>query len=306
MVGAGSGGRRLSISVWASFVLAAPTIITAFIQKVVMSLFVLNIEKEEEVSSTRTQIKKVKEEEDTTKTSDRNEIKLRSTGNQYFVRVGVGNTSIRNKIFTRLEKLDLIEKISTPEEKRKYLTQKQRFMFDKTNTIPYHITEYGFFYILSNLQRFPDVGPLLSKYYRKSIIVETLISRYFDKKTIEHHTPGLHTLLLIFLSERCQIVYDAIADIEDTSINEEKQEAHYKRLDQNLDWQARSFALRLLTSLTSSLNTSGRKSSKSIYDLPSLTESDIYILKNDKKFSKLMSIAVQDANKGYDKFVPRG
>lgn len=263
---------------------------------------------EEKVSSAQNRTKNVKEGGVTT--LDSNETPGLHIKNRYLTRVSVGNLNIRNKIFHRLEKLKLIECINDEEKERiKYLNQKQRFRFNRASTKPYRITEYGLFYIFSNLHEFPDCGPLLSRYYRKSIVVRTLISRYFDKKTIEHHTPWLHALLLIFLSERCQITSNAIAEIEANSTDAKKQEFYRRKLGEDLDWQARSFALRLLTSFSLSSSaalssTSGRKKSKSIYDLPSLTESDMDILKNDKKFSNLLSIALQDVNKGYDKFMP--
>ena len=136
----------------------------------------------------------------------------------------------------RLEELELIEKAPG------------RF---PRNAIHYRLTTQGLLYQIS---RFVSIDDTISwsdflHYYSEHIIFKTLVLPYFEKKTIYRATVKLYFAIVSYLGDCYQITLDAANRIRKAreEQNREVQKYYTKRLKEDLEWQPRAFAFRLIT-----------------------------------------------------------
>lgn len=171
----------------------------------------------------------------------------------------------------RLEELKLIEKAGEA----------------KYGAINYQLTTQG---ILYQVSRFVNIDGSLSwsdflHYYSNNVTFETLILPYFEKDTIIHAGVQLYFAIVLYLGDCYQITLDA-ADrirkaIEDH--NEEDKEYFTKRLKDDLEWQPREFALKLVISFL-------RKKGDAVI---------MGQLAKDRKFVYLLREVQKDFDKGF-------
>ena len=185
-----------------------------------------------------------------------------------------GRTMAYKNVHTRikrLEKLNLIEKAG----KAKY------------GAINYQLTTQG---ILYQVSRFVNIDESLSwsdflPYYSNNVIFETLVLPYFEKDTIKHAGVQLYFAIVLYLGDCYQITLDAADRIRKAIVehNEEDKEYFTKRLIEDLEWQPREFALKLVTSFL-------RKKGGEI---------TVCQLAKDKKFVHLLREVQKDFDKGF-------
>jgi predicted transcriptional regulator len=185
-----------------------------------------------------------------------------------------GHTMAYKNVHTRikrLEKLNLIEKAG----KAKY------------GAINYQLTTQG---ILYQVSQFVNIDESLSwsdflPYYSNNIIFETLVLPYFEEDTIKHAGVMLYFAIVLYLGDCYQITLDAADRIRKAIVehNEEDKEYFTKRLIEDLEWQPREFALKLVTSFF-------RKKGGGVI---------LGQLAKDKKFVHLLREVQKDFDKGF-------
>lgn len=87
-------------------------------------------------------------------------------------------------------------------------------------------------------------------------MLTTLLSPYFEKRNIVHAAPFLHFAVILYLYRACNITNEALNKIKTIAatrtIDGDKEDSEQERQDiiatlkDDLDWHAKSFALRLL------------------------------------------------------------
>jgi hypothetical protein len=185
-----------------------------------------------------------------------------------------GHTMAYKNVHTRIKRLEELKLIEKAGEA-------------KYGAINYQLTTQG---ILYQVSRFVNIDESLSwsdflRYYSNNVIFETLILPYFEKDTIIHAGVKLYFAIVLYLGDCYQITLDA-ADrirkaIEDH--NEKDKEYFTKRLIEDLEWQPRGFALKLVT------NFLRKKRGESILGQ----------LAKDKKFVHLLREVKKDFDKGF-------
>ncbi len=230
----------------------------------------------------------------------------RGTGDEeegvvYLSRGPLSKPAVRKRIMKLLEN-GLIEKVTFDSK----TLNKKEFNFKLRRAKPFKITDYGLFCILSHEIEYPT--ELVSKYWKRSKVLTTLLSPYFEKRSIVHASPYVHWAVWLYLNKACSITNNAlnsikeaaarnIDDNKDNDDTEQERQDIIARLKDDLYWHAKSFALRLL------VFPAGGKKKKEQH------KKRIRILMNlasDKKFSKLLSTAVYEIQSTYEGLkVPR-
>jgi DNA-binding Lrp family transcriptional regulator len=175
---------------------------------------------------------------------------------------------------------------------------------------PFKITEYGLFCIMSQeIVDYPDypVG-LFSKYW-KSKVLTTLLSPYFEEKNIVHANAYLHFAVVLYLNRACKIINEAFNKIKETTgattstangdIEDSKQEQQdiiIATLKDDLEWHAKSFALKLLVDSVADKN----------YDRRTKRIGILRNLASDKKFSEFLDTVVYEVQSSYEGLVVPG
>jgi hypothetical protein len=155
--------------------------------------------------------------------------------------------------------------------------------------IYYRLTTQGLLYQLSRLVNLQDCDTLFwndfLSYYSENVIFKTLLLSYFTKETIMRSNITLYFAILSYLRDCYQVTLDA-ADRIRMAIEEKnhKNEREYvKQLKNDLLWQARIFAFRLVTD-------SPNKGGGVVLGL----------LAKDKKFLKLLTDVYKNFDKGFN------
>lgn len=223
-----------------------------------------------------------------------------STGSEeivvFFSRGPLSKPAVRKRIMKLLE-YGLIEKVALSST----TLNKEIINFNLRRAKPFKITEYGLFCILSQEIDYPV--ELFSKYW-KSKVLTTLLSPYFEKRNIVHATPFLHFAVVLYLYKACNITNEALNKIKTTAattraIDGDKEDSEQERQDiiatlkDDLDWHAKSFALRLLV-----LPAADKKDERRGRRVRILLD-----LASDKKFSKLLDTAVHEVQASYEGLV---
>jgi hypothetical protein len=187
----------------------------------------------------------------------------------------------RPAVYKRIKKLvryGLIKEVD-----KKSLTGKKRFDANLRHAKPYRVTEYGLFCMLSEVVRYQPSG-LFWRYWR-SKVMRVFLSSYFEKKTVLHPTTAMYFTIAHFLIEACIITTRRLSQIEEAikENDETERQGQITKLEDDLVWHAKSFALRLMVD-SAARNKDKRHTSRIIL-------SD---LAHDKKFVKLADTAVRD------------
>jgi hypothetical protein len=189
----------------------------------------------------------------------------------------LSRTSVRKRI-RKLVKYSLIERVD-----KKSLTEKALFAVNLHRANLFRVTDYGLFCVLSQETIYPS-GLFLR--YWQSKVMSTLLHSYFEKKTFDRLTTEMYFTIVRFLHEACSITTERLSKIEAEERKgkgkAERQE-QIKRLEDDLVWHAKSFALRLLVDSAAS-NKDKHRSSRSI----------LRNLAHDKKFFKLADTTVRE------------
>jgi hypothetical protein len=226
-------------------------------------------------------IKKEKEDQNSKNSSTESEEEIVMS----FSRGSLTKPGVRKRI-RKLLRYGLIEEVALSSR----TLNKEIINFNLRRAKPFKITEYALFCILSQEIDLP-VG-LFSKYW-KSKVLTTLLSPYFEESSLVRRTPPLHFAVALYLYRACNITNEALNKIKEvvaaTSIdsdregNEQERQDIIAKLKDDLEWHAKSFALRLLVD----------------WD-------QIHILldlKSDKKFSKLLDTVVREVQSSYEGLV---
>lgn len=185
-----------------------------------------------------------------------------------------GHTMAYKNVHTRMKRLEKLNLIENAGEA-------------KYGAINYQLTTQG---ILYQVSRFVNIDDSLSwsdflHYYSNNVIFETLVLPYFEKNTIKLAGVQLYFTIVLYLGNCYNITLDA-ADRIRKAIEEhniEDQEFFTKRLKEDLEWQPREFALKLVTSFL-------RKKSDAVI---------MGQLAKDKKFVYLLREVQRDFDKGF-------
>jgi hypothetical protein len=199
-------------------------------------------------------------------------------------------------VLKRMRKLaenGLIEIIDYGKMKKK--TREKALLDNLHRANLFKVTEYGLFCMLSELLEYEPTS-LFWRYWQTKVM-RVLLSSYFEKKSVRRIKPTLYSTIAGFLIEACSITSRSLGKIENA--RREKDEEEYQEqiriLEDDLLWHAKSFALRLLADSTSR-NKARRLKSRAI-----LSE-----LAHDKKFVKLVDMAVSEIHSPYRRVGGRG
>jgi hypothetical protein len=218
----------------------------------------------------------------------------------FFSRGPLSRPAVRKRIMKLLE-YGLIEKVDL----RNITTtlNKEIISFNLRRAKPFKITEYALFCILSQEIDYPV--ELFSKYW-KSKMLTTLLAPYFEKRNIVHASPLVHFAVVLYLNRACHITNDALKKIEKVAgvtittdgnkgddYKEQERQDIIARLKDDLDWHAKSLALRLLV-----LPAREKKEEERSKRIRALMD-----LASDKKFSKLLDTVVHEVQSSYKGFI---
>ncbi len=135
------------------------------------------------------------------------------------------------------------------------------------------LTSFGIFYVLYRVMA--DIQCLI--YYSEDIILETLLYRFFDKKTIHSHTTRLIFALINYLSQCCQLTLYYANEIR-LSTGEQKK-SNIRRFGSEHEFKAKLLVFELVTRN----DTIGSQRQKT------LDNRNIEYLLGDKKFMRLFT-----------------
>jgi hypothetical protein len=139
----------------------------------------------------------------------------------------------------------------------------------------FDITEYGLFCFLSQAQML-DFDPSMLGRRWESKTVKLLLSSYFEKETVAGRLTTLpFRVIKDFLQEALHIVNQRLSMIEESDEIDKEQIA---KLEDDLEWHAKSFALRLMVDTASEDKDKSKKSRSILNDF----------LAHDEKFVKLV------------------
>jgi hypothetical protein len=194
----------------------------------------------------------------------------------YLTRGPLSKLAVRKRI-NKLVRYGLIERVD-----KQSLTSKERFAFNLRRAKPFRVTEYGLFCVLLQETVYPS--GLLPRYWQ-SKVMSTLLSSYFEKKTVIRLTTEMYFTIVQFLHEACSITIKRLNKIEQAKKENDKAEyqEQIRELEDDLLWHAKSFALRLLVDSAASKKDK-RKRSRRI----------LSFLAHDKKFYKLADTGVRE------------
>jgi hypothetical protein len=204
----------------------------------------------------------------------------------YITRGPLTKPAVRKRI-KKLVQYGLIERVD-----KKSLTSKELFAFNLRRAKPFRVTEYGLFCFLSQVTIYPS--GLLPRYWQGKVM-RVLLSSYFEKKTVIHPTTEMYFTIVQFLHERCSITTERLSQIEKARKENDKTESQEQitRLEEDLVWHAKSFALRVLIYSAADKKDGRRRSWRSI----------LAHLARDKKFSELLDTAVREVQSSYERVV---
>jgi hypothetical protein len=219
----------------------------------------------------------------------------RSTGSEetvvvFFSRGPLSKPAVRKRI-RKLLKHGLIEKVNLSSITT---LNKEIINYNLRRAKPFKITEYALFCILFQEIDYPV--ELFSKYW-KSKVLTTLLSPYFEEGSVVHASPFVHFAFVLYLNRACRITNDAlnkikeVAAIRTTTDGDKEQERQdvMAKLEDDLDWHAKSFALRLLIFPAGDKREEQRERRFRILER----------LASDKKFSSLLDTAVHEIHASY-------
>jgi hypothetical protein len=227
----------------------------------------------------------------------------RSTGSEekivvvFFSRGPLSKPAVRKRI-RRLLKYRLIEKVTLSSITT---LNKEIINYNLRRAKPFKITEYALFCILSQEIDYPV--ELFSKYWESKVLT-TLLSPYFEESSIVHASPLVHFAVVLYLNRACRITNDALNKIKEVAAtitttttdgnkeNDDKEQERQDiiaRLEDDLDWHAKSFALRLLVLPAGDKKWKQRERRFCILER----------LASDKKFSKLLDTTVHEVQASY-------
>jgi hypothetical protein len=195
----------------------------------------------------------------------------------------------------KLQELNLVE----VRNKKKSFMGKEIF---------YVLTTYGLFYIFSNLVGYP---PQLLTKYQHNIILNTLLSPYFEVETIEHSTARFYSVITQYLQECCRTTLHRIETVgSGTAINNVTKDDGrlMKILESDLEWHAKiaAFKLAILYSQSNILMTVNSEdivndsARVAMYELETTMKAN---LSKDKKFIHLLKMVHADFGHGVEELL---
>lgn len=167
---------------------------------------------------------------------------------------------------------------------KKSFTRKEYFAANLHRGKPFKITEYGLFCMLSKIEEYDPLRFFL-RYWRYKVM-RVLLASYFEKKTLLRLRSELYFTIAQFLIGACNITIKRLSQIEDATRRNDKKERLelIRRLQDDLLWHAKSFALRLLVDSASPEDDDYHRSRRRV----------LSTLAYDKKFYKLADIAIRE------------
>jgi hypothetical protein len=238
---------------------------------------------------------KIKKEEEEDQNSNDSSTESEEEIVMSFSRGSLTKPAVRKRI-RKLLKYGLIEKVAL----RSTTLNKEIINFNLRRAKPFKITEYALFCILSQEI---DLPPGLFSKYWKSKVLTTLLSPYLEESSIVRRTLLLHIALVLYLYRACNITNEALNKMKEaeaaTTIdgdwegNEQERQDIIAKLKDDLEWHAKSFALRLLVDCVADRNNERRRDRIHI----------LLDLKSDKKFSKLLDTVVSEVQSSYEGLV---
>jgi hypothetical protein len=195
----------------------------------------------------------------------------------FYITAGPMSRPAVRKRIRKLVSCGLIEEVN-----KKGLTVKERFAVNIHRAKPYRVTEYGLFYMLSRVVDYHP--PSLFWRYWRSKVMRMLLSSYFEKKTFVRLTTAMYFTIAHFLIEACSITTRRLSSVEEAikENDEAERQEQITRLEDDLLWHAKSFALRLIIDSASHKDDAYHRRRRLV----------LRDLAHDKKFHKLAETAV--------------
>ncbi|MFY9797958.1 MAG: hypothetical protein WAJ93_19890 [Candidatus Nitrosopolaris sp.] len=197
----------------------------------------------------------------------------------------------------RLQELNLV----------KVRNKKKTFM---GRDISYVLTTYGLFYIFSNLVSYP---PQLLTKYQYNIILNTLLSPYFEVDTMERSTARFYSVITQYLQECCRTTLhriDTIGKYETVTGNNDIKDGERlaKILESDLQWHAKLAAFKLgimynqsnILVTVNSDDIANDSARVAMYELETTMKT---ILSKDKKFIHLLKMVHADFGHGFEELM---
>jgi hypothetical protein len=195
----------------------------------------------------------------------------------------------------RLQEINLVE----VRNKKKSFMGKEIF---------YVLTTSGLFYIFSNLVSYP---PQLLTKYQNNIILNTLLSPYFEVETIERSTARFYSVITQYLQECCRTTLHRIETTGSDTANDNDIKDHgrlAKILESDLEWHAKmaAFKLAILYSQSNILMTVNSEdivndsARVAMYELETTMKTN---LSKDKKFIHLLKGVHADFGHGVEELL---
>lgn len=162
----------------------------------------------------------------------------------------------------------------------------------------YKLTEQGIFYLLSELEEYP---PVLLIRYPESIVLQTLIYKFFDAQTIKRCTANMYSEISKYLKQCCAATIARLDSLKSSPTEDDLSE-RTKELELDLMWLAKIIVLKLAMMyseagiLRSTAGMTKDNAKVAMYEL----ENDMKrILSRDNKFRKILDTAYSEISEGY-------
>jgi len=171
----------------------------------------------------------------------------------------------------------------------------------KHGAINYRLTSRGLVYLFSELFTPKDIRAVMVKYPTNSLF-EFFVYDYFDRKTLEHSTVTLNSLLQNYIAEGCQKIRVFVDSPLVDAYGVYEGEGYFQQgnflkdiLVYQLEWHKRSFILKVATLKDELIHWENKRAND--------RQETLELLANDKKFMAALKEYSGEFRKGYDTLI---